>query len=135
MYAGTRAGDAASQEFARSLGAAWSGDAMEGPPIELDAVIIFAPTARSFRRRSERCGREAASSRRHSHERHPIVPVRAALGRARPRFVANLTRADGEAFLALAPTVPIHTEVEPAALADANAVLNGFAAVMCAALP
>ena len=37
---------------------------------------------------------------------------------------ANLTRADGEEFLALAPTVPVHTEVEIFELADANDALG-----------
>ena len=43
VFAGTRAGDAETQEFACSLGATWAGDALAGPPEELDAVIVFAP--------------------------------------------------------------------------------------------
>ena len=43
VFAGTRAGDDETQEFARSLGATWAGDALAGPPEELDAVIVFAP--------------------------------------------------------------------------------------------
>ncbi|HEY3153683.1 MAG TPA: alcohol dehydrogenase, partial [Candidatus Binatia bacterium] len=38
--------------------------------------------------------------------------------------VANLTRRDGEEFMALAPQVPVRTEVETFPLEDANAALN-----------
>jgi propanol-preferring alcohol dehydrogenase len=43
VYAGTRAGDEEAQSFAKSLGAEWAGDALAGPPDELDSVIVFAP--------------------------------------------------------------------------------------------
>ena len=43
VYAGTRADDRGTQEFARSLGAVWAGDALAGPPEDLDAVVVFAP--------------------------------------------------------------------------------------------
>ena len=125
VYAGTRAGDAASQEFARSLGAVWSGDALEGPPIELDAVIIFAPDGALVPAalRAVRKGGSVVCAGIHMSD-IPSFPYELLWGERVLRSVANLTRADGEAFLALAPTVPIRTEVEPAALADANAVLD-----------
>ena len=52
------------------------------------------------------------------------LSVRVAVGRADLRSVANLTRDDGDEFLALAPTVPVRTEVEVMELADANAALD-----------
>ena len=62
--------------------------------------------------------------RRHPHERHPLVPVRDLWGERVIRSVANLTRRDGEEFLALAPQVPVHTEVELFALEQANEALE-----------
>ena len=114
-----------SQEFARSLGAVWSGDAMEGPPIELDAVIIFAPDGALVppALRAVRKGGSVVCAGIHMSD-IPSLPYELLWGERVLRSVANLTRADGEAFLALAPTVPIRTEVELAGLADANAVLD-----------
>ena len=43
VFAFTRAGDAAAQEFARGLGAVWAGGSDEMPPEKLDAALIFAP--------------------------------------------------------------------------------------------
>ena len=125
VYAGTRAGDVASQEFARSLGAVWSGDAIEGPPIELDAVIIFAPDGSLVppALRTVRKGGSVVCAGIHMSD-IPSFPYELLWGERVLRSVANLTRADGEEFLALAPTVPIRTEVELAGLADANEVLD-----------
>ena len=81
VYAGTRAGDDETQEFARSLGATWSGDAAAGPPEELDAVIVFAPAGElvpAALRHIRKGGVDRV--RRDPHERHPHVPVRARSG-------------------------------------------------------
>src|SRR6201987_2159780 len=43
VFAFTRSGDTASQDFARSLGAVWAGGSDEMPPEKLDTAIIFAP--------------------------------------------------------------------------------------------
>jgi alcohol dehydrogenase, propanol-preferring len=125
VYAVTRPGDARGQEFARSLGATWAGGSDEPLPVELDAAIIFAPDG-------------------------ALVPV--ALGALAPggvvvcggihmseipafdydllwhersvRSVANLTRRDGEEFLALAPRVPVRTHVTSYPLERANDALD-----------
>ena len=84
VFAFTRAEDRPAQEFALELGAEWAGDALGPAPEELDAALIFAPAGElvpaALRARGE--GRQRRL-RRHPHERHPVVPVRAALGRAR----------------------------------------------------
>jgi len=125
VYAVTRPGDQKGEEFARSLGAIWAGGSDEPPPVELDAAIIFAPDG-------------------------ALVPI--ALGALAPggvvvcggihmseipafdydllwherslRSVANLTRVDGEEFLALAPQVPVRTHVTTYPLSAANTALD-----------
>ena len=111
VFAFTRPGDAAAQAFARELGAHWAGDSDAAPPEPLDAAIIFAPVGAlvpaALRRRAQ--GRHGGL-RRHPHERHPGVPLRSCSGAsACVRSVANLTRRDGEEFLALAATIPVGT--------------------------
>ena len=125
VYAGTRAGDVAAQDFARSLGAVWAGDAAEGPPVELDAVIIFAPDGALVppALAAVRKGGSVVCAGIHM-SNIPSFPYELLWGERVLRSVANLTRADGEEFLALAPTVPVRTEVEIAELADANTALD-----------
>ena len=85
VFAFTRAGDEAAQAFARELGAEWAGDALGPAPEELDAAVIFAPAGELVP-----AALAAVAKGRHGrlrgdpHERHPVVPVRPALGRARP---------------------------------------------------
>ena len=83
VFAGTRAGDDETQEFARSLGAAWAGDALAGPPEELDAVIVFAPAGALVPAalRHVRKGGSVVCAGIHMSD-IPSFPVRAALGRA-----------------------------------------------------
>ena len=79
VFAGTRAGDDETQAFARSLGAAWAGDAPAGPPEELDAVIVFAPVGElvpAALRHVRKGG--VGRLRRDPHERHPVVPATSA---------------------------------------------------------
>ena len=125
VYAGTRAGDDETQEFARSLGAAWAGDALAGPPDELDAVIVFAPVGELVPAalRHIRKGGSVVCAGIHMSD-IPAFPYEALWGERVIRSVANLTRADGEEFLALAPTIPVHTEVETFALEEANEALD-----------
>jgi propanol-preferring alcohol dehydrogenase len=125
VYAGTRAGDVEAQEFARSLGAVWAGDALQGPPAELDAVIVFAPDGALVTAGlgAVRKGGSVVCAGIHMSD-IPSFPYALLWGERVVRSVANLTRADGEEFLALAPTVPVRTEVEVADLADANEVLD-----------
>ncbi len=125
VYAGTRAGDDETQEFARSLGAAWAGDALAGPPDELDAVIVFAPVGPLVPAalRHVRKGGSVVCAGIHMSD-IPAFPYDALWGERVIRSVANLTRADGDEFLALAPTVPVRTEVEVFPLEDANEALD-----------
>ena len=125
VYAGTRAGDDETQEFARSLGATWAGDALAGPPDELDAVIVFAPVGRLVPAAlgHVRKGGSVVCAGIHMSD-IPAFPYEALWGERVIRSVANLTRADGEEFLALAPTVPVHTEVETFPLEAANEALD-----------
>jgi alcohol dehydrogenase, propanol-preferring len=124
VYAGTRAGDDETQEFARSLGAAWAGDALAGPPDELDAVIVFAPVGELVPAalRHIRKGGSVVCAGIHMSD-IPAFPYEALWGERVIRSVANLTRADGE-VLALAPTIPVHVEVETFALEEANEALD-----------
>ena len=125
VYAGTRAGDDETQGFARSLGAAWAGDALAGPPDELDAVIVFAPAGPLVPAalRHVRKGGSVVCAGIHMSD-IPAFPYDALWGERVIRSVANLTRADGDEFLALAPTVPVRTEVEVFPLEDANEALD-----------
>ena len=125
VFAGTRAGDAETQEFARSLGAAWAGDALAGPPEELDAVIVFAPVGALVPAalRHVRKGGSVICAGIHMSD-IPSFPYELLWGERAIRSVANLTRADGDEFLALAPTVPVRTEIERFALEDANEALD-----------
>jgi propanol-preferring alcohol dehydrogenase len=125
VYAGTRAGDDDTQAFARSLGATWAGDALAGPPDELDAVIVFAPAGElvPVALRHIRKGGSVVCAGIHMSD-IPSFPYESLWGERVIRSVANLTRADGEEFLALAPTIPIRTEVETFGLEDANDALD-----------
>jgi alcohol dehydrogenase, propanol-preferring len=125
VYAGTRAGDDDTQEFARALGAAWAGDALTGPPDELDAVIVFAPVGQLVPAalRHVRKGGSVVCAGIHMSD-IPAFPYEALWGERMIRSVANLTRADGNEFLALAPTVPVRTEIETFPLEAANEALD-----------
>jgi propanol-preferring alcohol dehydrogenase len=125
VFAGTRAGDDETQEFARSLGASWAGDALAGPPEELDAVIVFAPVGDLVPAalRHVRKGGSIVCAGIHMSD-IPSFPYELLWGERVVRSVANLTRADGDEFLALAPEIPVHTEVETFALEEANEALD-----------
>ena len=125
VYAGTRGGDQERQEFARSLGAVWAGDALAGPPDELDAVIVFAPVGELVPAalRHVRKGGSVVCAGIHMSD-IPSFPYESLWGERAIRSVANLTRADGEEFLALAPTIPVRAEVETFRLEDANDALD-----------
>jgi propanol-preferring alcohol dehydrogenase len=124
VFAGTRAGDEETQAFARSL-AAWAGDALAGPPEELDAVIVFAPVGELVPAALGhlRKGGSVVCAGIHMSDL-PAFPYELLWGERVVRSVANLTRADGEEFLALAPSIPVRTEVETFPLADANEALD-----------
>jgi propanol-preferring alcohol dehydrogenase len=124
VYALTRPGDEESQSFARSLGAAWAGDTAAAPPDELDAAILFAPAGElvPVALGHVRKGGSVVCAGIHMSD-IPSFPYELLWGERVVRSVANLTRADGEEFLALAPRVPVRTEVEAVPLELANEAL------------
>ena len=125
VYAGTRAGDEEAQAFAHSLGAVWAGDALAGPPDELDAVIVFAPVGDLVPAalRHVRKGGSVVCAGIHMTD-IPSFPYELLWGERVIRSVANLTRADGEEFLALAPQVPVRASVETFPLESADDALD-----------
>jgi propanol-preferring alcohol dehydrogenase len=125
VFAGTRADDVETQEFARSLGAVWAGDALRGPPEELDAVIVFAPVGELVPAAlgHVRKGGAVVCAGIHMSD-IPSFSYDLLWGERMIRSVANLTRADGDEFLTLAPSIPVRTQVESFALEDANEALD-----------
>jgi propanol-preferring alcohol dehydrogenase len=112
VYAFTRPGDEGGQEFARSLGASWAGGSDETPPEPLDAAIIFASAGMLIPQalRVLAPGGAVVCAGIHMSD-IPSFPYEYLWHERSVRSVANLTRADGEEFLALAPTVPVRTTV------------------------
>jgi propanol-preferring alcohol dehydrogenase len=127
VYAFTRPGDEAGQQFARDLGAVWAGGSDERPPEELDAAIIFAPAGPLVPAalRAVTKGGTVVCAGIHMSD-IPSFPYDILWGERSLRSVANLTRADGEAFLRLAPEVPVRTEVELFPLELANEALDAL---------
>ncbi|HLK92062.1 MAG TPA: zinc-dependent alcohol dehydrogenase family protein [Polyangia bacterium] len=129
VYAFTRPGDEASQRFARGLGAVWAGGSDAAPPEPLDAALIFAPVGAlvpAALRAVDKGGVVVCAGIHMSDV--PSFPYAELWGERVIRSVANLTRADGEAFLALAPRVPVVTTVRPYPLARANEALDDLRA-------
>jgi propanol-preferring alcohol dehydrogenase len=124
VYAFTRQGDVSGQEFARSLGASWAGDSTVTPPAELDAAIIFAPVGSLVPEalRAVRKGGVVVCAGIHMSD-IPSFPYHLLWGERSIRSVANLTRRDGEEFLAIAPKVPVHNQVQRYSLEQANEAL------------
>lgn len=121
----TRPGDLASQEFARSLGAAWAGGTDLIPPQAPDAALIFAPAGALVPlalRHLEKGGCVVCAGIHMSEI--PAFPYEILWGERSIRSVANLTRRDGLEFLDLAPRVPIRSEIHRFALEQANAALE-----------
>ncbi|MEC7838651.1 MAG: zinc-dependent alcohol dehydrogenase family protein [Chlamydiota bacterium] len=125
IYVFTRDGDTSGQELARKMGAVWAGSSKEPAPIGLDAAIIFAPAGPLIPQalRSLSKGGVVVCAGIHMSE-IPAFPYSILWGERVVRSVANLTRKDGEEFLALAPKVPIKTEVATYDLSKANEALN-----------
>jgi len=114
----------AAQQFALRLGAAWAGGSDQSPPAPLEAAIIFAPVGAvvpAALRAVEPGGTVVCAGIYMSDI--PSFPYALLWQERVLRSVANLTRADGEAFLALAPRVPVRTEVHPMPLDQADAAL------------
>ena len=124
VFAFTRPGDAASQAFARSLGAAWAGGSNELPPVPLDAALVFAPVGALVPAalRSVRKGGVVVCGGIHMSD-IPAFPYALLWGERSLRSVANLTRKDGEEFLALAARAGVRSQIRPYPLAEANEAL------------
>ncbi len=125
VYAFTRDNDIASQQFARELGATWAGGSGEAPPESLDAAIIFAPDGDlvPVALKAVAKGGVVVCAGIHMSD-IPSFPYSLLWGERVVRSVANLTRRDGEEFLAIVPKIPIHTTVHPYRLEQANEALD-----------
>ena len=125
VFAFSRAGDLQAQDFARDLGAVWAGSSEEKPPEELDAAIIFAPVGPLIPTalRAVSKGGVVVAGGIHMSD-IPSFPYAILWGERVVRSVANLTREDAVEFLALAPKVPVRTEIETFPLEAANEALD-----------
>lgn len=125
VFAFTRAGDVARQDFARSLGAVWAGDADWLPPATLDAAILFAPRGDLVPRalRAVGPGGTVVCAGIHMSD-IPSFPYPLLWQERSLASVANLTRQDGEEFLALAPRVPVEARTQVFPLEQANEALE-----------
>jgi len=124
VYAFTRSGDRAAQDFARSLGAVWAGASDEAPPEPLDAAIIFAPVGAlvpAALRAVKKGGRVVCGGIHMSDI--PSFPYRILWEERQLVSVANLTRGDANEFLGVAPRAGVKTEVTRYPLARANEAL------------
>jgi alcohol dehydrogenase, propanol-preferring len=125
VFAFAKPGDVEGQTFARSLGCAWAGESTQEPPAAVDAALIFAPVGSLVPHalRHTRKGGVVVCAGIHMSD-IPGFPYRILWGERVVRSVANLTRADGEEFLALAARVPVRTTIEVFPLARANEALE-----------
>ena len=125
VFAFTRPGDEAARRFALELGAEWAGPSDAAPPEPLDAAIIFAPVGALVPAalRAVAPGGTVVCAGIHMSD-VPAMPYRLLWEERTLRSVANLTRRDGEEFLALAPRIPVKTTVERLPLAQAAHALS-----------
>ena len=125
VFAFTRPLDSAAQGLALRLGAEWAGDSLAPGPEPLDAAIIFAPVGAlvpAALRATARGGSVVCAGIHMSDI--PSFPYADLWGERTLKSVANLTRADGDALLAVAPKVPVRTEVRSYSLSQANAAID-----------
>jgi alcohol dehydrogenase, propanol-preferring len=124
VYAFTRSGDTAAQDFARSLGAVWAGASDELPETPLDAAIIYAPAGELVPAalRAVRKGGRVVCAGIHMSD-IPAFPYNLLWEERQLRSVANLSRQDGLDFLKIAPQAGIRTQTTVFPLSDANEVL------------
>jgi propanol-preferring alcohol dehydrogenase len=129
VLAFTRPGDEAGQAFALEMGASWAGGSDETPPDPLDAAVIFAPDGALVPAalRAVRPGCPVICAGIHMSD-IPTFSYDILWGERSVRSVANLTRADGNEFLELAPRVPVHTRPAEYRLEDANQALDDLRA-------
>ena len=125
VYALTREGDAEKQEEARELGASWAGAVGDPEASDLDAAIIFAPAGELVPAALAALapGGTVVCAGIHMSD-IPSFPYEILWHEHSLRSVANLTRGDGEEFIALAPQVPVQTEIQVYPLSEANHALD-----------
>jgi propanol-preferring alcohol dehydrogenase len=125
LYAFTRSGDTAAQDFAKALGAVWAGTSDEVPPEPLDAAIIFAPVGAlvPLALKAVKKGGRVVCGGIHMSD-IPSFPYCLLWEERHVLSVANLTRADAEEFLLVAPKVGIETQTVRYPLEQANAALD-----------
>jgi alcohol dehydrogenase, propanol-preferring len=127
VFAFTRDGDTADQDFARAQGVEWAGGSSERPPEALDAAILFAPVGSLVVRALEAVGPGGKVVCAGIHMSDiPGFPYRLLWEERLVRSVANLTREDGAQFLQLVPRVPVRAEVTVFPLAQANEALQAL---------
>src|SRR5690242_4888051 len=124
VYAFTRPGDERTQKFAKSLGATWAGGTDEAPPAQLDAAIIFAPAGELVPGALKLLapGGTVVCAGIHMSD-IPSFAYEDLWHERTIRSVANLTRRDGEEFIALAPKVPVRTTITKYPLEQAETAL------------
>jgi len=124
VFAFTRADDGDAQAFARELGAEWAGDSLAPAPEKLDAALIFAPAGELVPAALRAVAKGGAVVCGGIHMSDiPSFPYELLWGERVLRSVANLTRADGEELMRIAPRVPVRTQVESFPLGRANEAL------------
>lgn len=124
VFAFTRNGDIAAQNFARSLGVAWAGSSDETPPEPLDAAIIFAPVGAlvPVALKAVKKGGRVVCGGIHMSD-IPSFPYAALWEERHLMSVANLTRQDAREFLNLAPKAGVQCTVTRYPLRKANEAL------------
>ncbi len=127
VFAFTRPGDTTAQTFAKSLGAVWAGNSGDQPPEPLDAAILFAPVGSLIPQALAALapGGTVVCGGIHMSD-IPSFPYELLWHERTITSVANLTRRDGEEFLAIAPKVPVRTQTEPFPLVKANEALDAL---------
>jgi propanol-preferring alcohol dehydrogenase len=125
VFAFTKPGDDAGQQFARTLGANWAGDSSQAPPQAMDAAILFAPVGALVPEALRRIvkGGTVVCAGIHMSD-IPAFPYSILWGERTIRSIANLTRKDGDEFLAIAARTRIVTHVQTYPLRDANLALS-----------
>lgn len=125
VFAFTKPGDAEGQRFARELGAVWAGDSTAPPPQAMDAAILFAPVGALIPQALSHTAKGGTVVCAGIHmSAVPEFPYALLWGERSVCSIANLTRRDGEQFLAIAPQAGVRTAVETFRLEEANAAVQ-----------
>jgi propanol-preferring alcohol dehydrogenase len=127
VFAFTREGDRAAQDFARNLGCHWAGDCTQTPPEPLHAAILFAPVGAlvPLALKAVRKGGRVVCAGIHMSD-IPAFPYANLWGERQVLSVANLTREDGETFLTPDVAGRVKSHATAFALAEANAALSAL---------